>query len=43
MVKVWLEEKYENLRPLGVVGARAGFNFGTSVWRRDMSRMGEYL
>jgi hypothetical protein len=43
MVKTLLEIKYVSLRPLTVVGMAAGFNFGTSAWRWDMSRIGERL
>jgi len=43
MVKTLLEGKYVSLRPLPMVGVGAGFNFGASVWRWDMSHTGERL
>ena len=43
MVKTLLERKYVSLRPLTVMGVAAGFNFETSVWRWNMSRMGKRL
>lgn len=40
MVKTLIEGKYVSLHSLA---AGAGFNCGTSTWRRDMSHMGERL
>ena len=43
MVKTLLEGIYVSLRPLTEEGVGIGFNFGTSVWRWDMSHTGERL
>lgn len=43
MVKILLEEKYVSLHPLTKEDAGTGFNFGSGVRRRNMSRMGELL